>query len=439
MTRRQRRRLAGVGAVVAAVVVVLVLVLGGGRSYTIHAQFINAGQLVKGDDVQVAGKRIGTISDIRLTQDDLADVVLKIGDGKYQTLHRGTIATIRTVGLASIANRFVDLSPGPQSAPKIPDGGTLSTAETRPIVDLDELLAAVDPKTRNSLRGIIHASSTILPGRTHAANQALHYLNPAASQLSALSAELTRDQPAFQRLVSTSATAVSALASRRADIESGVSTTADVLRALARERGALADTLVRAPAVLRQAGGTLVRVRGTLAAVRPVLRETRPVARPLAQVLRHIVPTARRTIPVVAQVRTLLGPLAQTLLGAPALARAAVPALNASGGASRVATPIINGLTPYNEDLIGGFVNGFGGTTSGYYDANGHYARISALGGASGLVGLAGLIPGIQNASGAGFRQGLTARCPGSAVEPASDASNPWIPDPSVCDPKDNP
>jgi hypothetical protein len=38
-----------------------------------------------------------------------------------------------------------------------------------------------------------------------------------------------------------------------------------------------------------------------------------------------------------------------------------------------------------------------------------------------------------------GYRTGVDARCPGAAVEPAPDGSNPWIPDPSLCDPKDGP
>jgi hypothetical protein len=39
-----------------------------------------------------------------------------------------------------------------------------------------------------------------------------------------------------------------------------------------------------------------------------------------------------------------------------------------------------------------------------------------------------------------GYRTGLLARCPGGAVEPAADASNPFVPPDAVglCNPKDN-
>jgi phospholipid/cholesterol/gamma-HCH transport system substrate-binding protein len=88
-------------------------------------------------------------------------------------------------------------------------------------------------------------------------------------------------------------------------------------------------------------------------------------------------------------------------------------------------------LRPYSPDLIAGLFSGFGGSMSGYYDANGHYARIEFMyGGGSQPGGVEPPLPGYQT--------GLTARCPGGAVEPAPDRSNPWT-DPGtdgLCDPK---
>jgi hypothetical protein len=50
------------------------------------------------------------------------------------------------------------------------------------------------------------------------------------------------------------------------------------------------------------------------------------------------------------------------------------------------------------------------------------------------LFGLVGItLPGIE-----GVRTGLDARCPGAAVEPARDGTNPWIPDKSICHPDHN-
>ena len=54
------RVLAGAAVIAAAVLVVLVLFTGGG-GYQVTAEFQNAGQLVKGGEVRVAGSRVGTV------------------------------------------------------------------------------------------------------------------------------------------------------------------------------------------------------------------------------------------------------------------------------------------------------------------------------------------------------------------------------------------
>ena len=61
-------RVLATAALVAALAVVAVLLLGSrGGSYTVHARFQNASQLVKGNLVQVAGVPVGKVQNIDLT------------------------------------------------------------------------------------------------------------------------------------------------------------------------------------------------------------------------------------------------------------------------------------------------------------------------------------------------------------------------------------
>jgi phospholipid/cholesterol/gamma-HCH transport system substrate-binding protein len=432
-------RAAVAAALAIAVVAVLAIVLGGGPDYTVHARFEDAGQLVKGDLVEVGGRPIGTISDIGLSEDGQADVALRITDGDFAPLRRGTVTRIRTVGLSGVANRFVDVSPGPRSGAQIADGGVLSTAQTRPVVDLDELLNALDAETRADLQGIIRDGAKIYGGSGRDANRALAYLNPALSETRALGDELTLDAAAVDRLIATSSEVVGALAARRTDVEQGIANTAATLRALAGRRDALRDALGRAPGVLGRARGTLARVRSTLSQVRPALRELRPSAPELARTLRAVVPAARSTDPVARRLRDVLPQLTAGLDGLPALARGAVPALRSTTSAVRDALPIFAGLRPYAPDLYAGIFGGFGGTTSATYDANGHFTRVAAVTVPGGTPGLGSLIPGLNGTAGrSGLRTGVDARCPGAATEPGPDASNPYAPDPSLCTREDD-
>ena len=56
------------GALAVAVVVVAVILLTGGSQHTYKLVFENAGQLVKDDDVQVGGRRVGSVRKIELTE-----------------------------------------------------------------------------------------------------------------------------------------------------------------------------------------------------------------------------------------------------------------------------------------------------------------------------------------------------------------------------------
>ncbi len=432
------RTVAIVGLVVVALVVAF-LILRGGSSYTVHARFTDAGQLVKGGLVEVGGRTVGTVAGIKLSNDNQADVELEITDDEFTPLRRGTRAVIRSVGLSGVANRFVDLHPSPQGA-EIEDGGILHTHETQEIVDLDQLLTDFDPKTRKNLQQLIGHGADIYASDTEArsANRVIQYLNPGIAQTRALAAELVRDEQAFRRLITTSSKVVTALASRRGDIEQGVSNTAAALQEIAGERAAFEDVLGRAAPVMTRSQRTLRALRGTLAEVKPALREAQPVARPLAGVLRSLVPAARNATPALAQVRTILRPLTESLGLLPALTSVGVPALNSAKAAIAATRPLIRGLEPYTPDIIGGFLNGFGGTTGSYYDANGHYIRIAPVSSSGSANGLLSLLSGGANAGPLETRTGLTARCPGAASEPAPDKSNPFIPDPSVCNPDHN-
>jgi hypothetical protein len=91
-------------------------------------------------------------------------------------------------------------------------------------------------------------------------------------------------------------------------------------------------------------------------------------------------------------------------------------------------------------DVVSGLTNGFGGTTSGYYDANGHYTRISFQGSVYSLNDVGSLVQLPQINGLTGYRRGLTKRCPGAATQTAPDRSNPYIDRENFpCDREDDP
>jgi phospholipid/cholesterol/gamma-HCH transport system substrate-binding protein len=429
--------------VVLAVLTVGLLLFASDKPYRITLRLDNASQLVKGNQVKVGGVPVGSISKLELGADSLAEVEVSIEDPELDPLHEGTTAEVRSTSLAGVANRYIALTPGPVSEPEIADGGEIPAQDATSEVDLDQLLNTLDSETQRDLKTLVRGGADALDGRGRRLGRAVEVLNPALAQVDALERELLRDQGRFARFLVESADVVSAVASREPELARVVSSGRATLGEIAARDDELDSLLRRLPGTLRSTNTTLVNMRTALADVRPTVRLARPVAAPLADTLGLLRPVTRDARPVVAQLRqTVDRPGGRDLIGVlttlPALERAATPALASTTATVGDLLPIVTELRPYAPDAVGGLMNGFGGTTGSYYDANGHYARISFQSNAYSLEGIGSLVPVPPSTPGlTGYRRGVVARCPGAAAQSAPDGSNPWVV--PGCEPGDSP
>src|SRR3954447_4712655 len=179
-----------VAALALAIVLVAVLLLRGGGTHQYDLLFQNAGQLVKDDDVPGGGRRIGSARKITLTNDNRARVHVEVQE-PYAPLREGTKAVIRLTSLSGIANRYIALTPAPNSARKLDDNATLMEGSTTDVVDLDQLFNTVDPGTRKNLQRVIEGFATQYAGRSQQAGKAAEYFNPFLSTSRRLVNQLT--------------------------------------------------------------------------------------------------------------------------------------------------------------------------------------------------------------------------------------------------------
>ncbi|MCK9248000.1 MAG: MlaD family protein [Solirubrobacteraceae bacterium] len=433
------------GLVAVAALVVYLVAFSGGSDYRIHVRFANAGQLVKGGLVQVGGVQIGQIDRITIGDDGRADLELGITDDAFVPLREGTRAQIRAVGQATLTNRYIALAPGPDNHAALPDGTTLPATDARGIVDLDAILSAVGPDERKNLRALFADGAALYAGSGASSfNRMLRKLNPAITEVDGLATELVAQRPALERLITTGATALEAIADRRGDLDDAVADTAVAFGALADRRESLQRVLAAAPSVLRQAGGTLDRTAGTVEALRPTLRMVPASQRGLPTALRRFPKALKRLTPVVERTNVLLPKLTTALDGIPSLEAPTVDGVRSLGVAMKDANPILEATRFYGSDFLLGVLNGLLTIGSGGYNGQGHYLRIEFVQSLQSLVGGAlasiipgltegGLVPGLFNAT-----QKQNNRCPGGSAPPAPDGSNPWMPREGLCDPAMN-
>jgi phospholipid/cholesterol/gamma-HCH transport system substrate-binding protein len=428
-----------VGALGVAVVVAFLLLTGGSKhDYTLVFQ--NAGQLVKDNDVQIGGRRVGRVADIKLDNQNLAEVKIQL-DEPYAPLHAGTTATIRSGSLSGVANRFISLAPGPNSGPKLDDGTRLGLDKTTTSVDLDQLFDALDPDTRKSLQDVIKGSATQYKGKGKQANEALKYFNPTLSTTSRLVNELDRDQQSLQDFIIYTARATTALAERRDDVSGIVANANTSAGAIASESASLDQALKALPLTLRQANTTFVNLRSTLDDLDPLVDASKPVAPKLDPFFRQLRPLVTDARPTINDLRTLISrpgagnDLIDLLRKQPRLTQVATPAFQHTVKGLQQGTPVLQFIRPYAPELIGWFRD-FGQSTANY-DANGHFARISPIVNAFQFTDnpAGGTLTALKPAERqVGLQSGKIRRCPGSSTQAAADGSNPYAPEGSDCD-----
>jgi phospholipid/cholesterol/gamma-HCH transport system substrate-binding protein len=132
----------------AAALAVLVTIAGtisplgssAGRT-TYHAIFRSASTLVAGDDVRVAGVKVGSVADVHVTPDGQAAVAFAVDADLPVT--ESTTAEIRYLDLAG--HRYLGLEPGRRDAPAQAPDDPLGVDRTAPALDINDLLNGFKP------------------------------------------------------------------------------------------------------------------------------------------------------------------------------------------------------------------------------------------------------------------------------------------------------
>ncbi|MGH2847791.1 MAG: MlaD family protein [Thermoleophilaceae bacterium] len=431
------KRALAVGAVVLAIVVAALLLFGGDGGYRVTAEFLNAGQLVNGNEVRVGGTSVGTVEQIDVSPDGRAEVTFTV-DGDHAPLRRGTEVIVKQTSLSGIANRYIDLHLGPDGAEEIDDGGRIEADQTETAVELDQIFALFDEQTRQGLQDFIEGQAVTLRDRGRELREGIHYLNPALSTGSRLFEELTEDEELLEQFLVDSATLVNTLAGRREDLTGVVSNLNATFGALGSQQDALAESIERLPPFMRRANTTFVNLRAALDDVDPLVDASKPAVRRLEPFLdqarlfaRDGEPTFRDLSRTISR-RGRTNDLIELIRSFPPLARVALDRRQVNGAARRgafpetvdalrAAAPTIGFGRPYTPDFVGWF-DDF--STTGAYDALGDFSRA--------WINFSEILHG------PGPKTGQFRRCPGASEEAAPDGTNVFSADEAAgldCDP----
>ena len=307
------RRVAAVLVLIAAATAVVIIALGSGDShaYKVRAIFDNAGFVIPGEDVKVAGVKVGTIDSLDVTDDFTAAVVLDITDSGYQDFRQDAHCIVRPQSL--IGERFVECevtqprAEGSQEPPPLhkidrgPGKGQylLDVEHTSKSVDLDLINDIMREPVRERLSIILDDLGIGVAGRGKDLAEVIRRADPALQETDKVLKILASQNDVLQRLAVDSDTILAPLARERKHVSGALANSGAVARATAERGDALRADIERLPAFLRELQPTMVRLGALSDQMTPVLTDLGAKAPDINRVIENLGPFSSKATPAV--------------------------------------------------------------------------------------------------------------------------------------------
>lgn len=269
MNRRRSTSLAGspllIGAITTLIAVVAVYLSYNANNglpftptYEINVQLPNASGVQAGNQVKIAGTRVGMVGSLSPHEDPRTGRVTAIAHLKLEKgvepLPADTTALVQSV--SPIGLKYLSLSKG-SSAQTLKAGATIPMSHTREPVDIDQLFGMFDKKTREAAQVNSTTFGNGLAGRGIELNETLAELRPLVNKAIPVLHNLASPQTGFHELwiaLDRAATEIAPVAQAQAGFYSDLDT---FFAAWASVAPSLEEAIVEGPASLRQATHSL--------------------------------------------------------------------------------------------------------------------------------------------------------------------------------------
>ena len=271
----RRRAVAVIAAAFLVAGLVLIATSAGGSNgnYDVRAIFDDAGNIIPGEQVKIAGVKVGKVTSVTPTPAAKAAVVLKINDDGFKDFRSDAGCEIRPQAL--IGEKYVDClptqprvpgTPLPPALHKIPDGDEGAGQYLLPVqnnsspVDVDLLGDINRLPERQRLTIILNELGAGLAGRGSDLHEVIQRANPALREFDRVLAILASENQVLNKLAVDSDRALAPFARVREHVADFLVQSNTVAQASAAQRGALARNLQLFPPFLRELGPAMERL-----------------------------------------------------------------------------------------------------------------------------------------------------------------------------------
>jgi phospholipid/cholesterol/gamma-HCH transport system substrate-binding protein len=252
--------------------------------YTVELD--NAFGVVEGADVKVAGVRAGRVTGMRVdprTKHALVDIAIdKAGFGSLRT-----DAFCETRPQSLIGEYFVDCRPG-KDPRRLERGATIPVEQTASTIPLDLVNNIMRRPYRERLRIILDELGAGVGGRAGDIQATVRRAVPALRETDEVLAILADQNTTLANLTRDADAVIGDLAANRRNVGRFVTETHQTARASAERRAAIAASLRRLPALLRELEPTMAKLGQATDAQSPALADLDAASGQLATLLENL-------------------------------------------------------------------------------------------------------------------------------------------------------
>ncbi len=272
------------------------------KGYRFTVQLSRSLSLAEQSDVRISGVSVGHVIGFATESNGHDDVTVEM-DHEYAPIRANDRLMLRTKTL--LGETYIELIPAAGRTRALPDGGQLPASQVQPIVTLDDILEALQPRDRNAFKAWMQTQAAAYNGRGEQINAGFAELQPFVEQANKLVTVLASQEGAVRATIHNTGVVFDAL-TERDDQFRGLSENGErAFHALAQSSQQFADAFRALPAFEHGSIATFRELDSLANDAEPALDEARAWERELAPLLR----TVKTFTPDFNSLLTNLGPL----------------------------------------------------------------------------------------------------------------------------------
>lgn len=266
----------------------------GSDNFELKAEFTSAQAVTpgQGQSVQIAGIRVGGISDVEV-EDGNAVVTMQV-ESEYAPLIRED-ASFLLRPRTGLQDMTIEVDTGSDDGPPVEEGATIPNSQTAPNVNPDEILASLDADTRAFLKLLLADGSEALGPRGKELSAVLRRFEPTTRDIAKFQGALASRRANLKRVIHDFGALVEELGKRDDQLKRFVNSSNAVLGSFASQEETIRASLRELPGTLEETRTTLAGAREFADVAGPASRRLTPAAQALAPALKALQPFFRKT------------------------------------------------------------------------------------------------------------------------------------------------